>query len=83
MPPGFDFPNGAEVWIARECSPLNTSRTAHKWSVIGRLAAGVTIEQARAEVSARGRQLKQQFGKDMDAVDFALLPPWKMEKRQA
>jgi putative ABC transport system permease protein len=74
MPPGFDFPNHTEVWIARELFPLNTSRTAHNWSVIARLGAGVTLEQARAEVSTLGRQLKQEYGQDIDAVDFALIP---------
>lgn len=74
MPPGFDFPNRTEVWIARELFPLNTSRTAHNWSVIARLSNGVTLDQARAEVSALGRQLKLEYGKDIDAVDFALLP---------
>jgi putative ABC transport system permease protein len=32
------------------------------------------MEQARAEVSTIGKQLKQEYGKDMDAVDFALTP---------
>ncbi|MGH9842153.1 MAG: ABC transporter permease [Blastocatellia bacterium] len=74
MPPEFDFPNRAEVWIARELTPLNTSRTAHNWNVIARLGNGVTLAQARTEVSALGRQLKQQFGKETDAADFALIP---------
>ncbi|MGH9837938.1 MAG: ABC transporter permease [Blastocatellia bacterium] len=74
MPPAFDFPNRAEVWIARELTPLNTSRTAHNWNVIARLGNGVTLAQARTEVSALGRQLKQQFGKETDAADFSLTP---------
>jgi ABC-type antimicrobial peptide transport system permease subunit len=74
MPPEFDFPNRSEVWIARELTPLNTSRTAHNWDVIARLGAGVTLAQAKTEVSALGRQLKQQFGKETDATDFALIP---------
>jgi putative ABC transport system permease protein len=72
MPPGFDFPGRTEIWVARELFPLNTSRTAHNWNVIGRLADGVSLAQARTEVSGLGRQLKQQYGKDMDAVDFVL-----------
>ena len=74
MPPDFDFPNRSEVWIARELTPLNTSRTAHNWDVIARLGDGVTLTQAKTEVSALGRQLKQQFGKETDATDFALIP---------
>jgi putative ABC transport system permease protein len=74
MPPGFDFPNRSAVWIARELTPVNSSRTAHNWSVIARLGEGVSLTAAKAEVSALGRRLKQQFGKDIDAVDFALIP---------
>jgi ABC-type lipoprotein release transport system permease subunit len=35
---------------------------------------GVTAEQAYSDVSAIGKQLKQEFGKDMDGVDFAVVP---------
>jgi hypothetical protein len=74
MPPMFDFPNRSEVWIASELFPLYTSRTAHNWNVIARLGDGVTLAQARAEASTFARQLKQQFGKETDAADFALIP---------
>ena len=74
MPPGFDYPAETEIWITRNTDPPNTSRTAHNWPVIGRLRAGVTIAQARAELSAIGKQLRQTYGEKTDAVDFALLP---------
>ena len=38
---------------------------------MARLRPDISIEQGCAEVSAIGRQLKQEYGKDMDAVDFA------------
>jgi len=74
MPPGSDFPDRTEVWVASELLPPNTSRTAHNWNVIARLKDGVTIEQASAEAAALGRQLKQEYGKEIDAVDFDLIP---------
>jgi putative ABC transport system permease protein len=74
MPQGFNFPKNTEVWIPRELSGPETSRSAHNWSVVARLRGGVTLEQARADVSAIARQLKDENGKDMDAVDFALVP---------
>ncbi len=74
MPPGFKFPEGAEIWLPKEIFPPNTSRTAHNWRAVARLRAGVTLEQARADLGAIGRQLKQQYGKDTDAVSFALTP---------
>ena len=50
LPASFDFPSGASVW-----TPLvdeNTSRSAHNYSVVARLAPGTTIEQADAELDA-------------------------------
>jgi putative ABC transport system permease protein len=74
MPPGFDYPADCELWMTRNTDPPNLSRTAHIWPVIGRLRAGVTLEQARAEVSAIGKALRRTHGEKMDAVDFAPLP---------
>ncbi len=78
MPPEFDFPERTEIWIPIEAFPPSaagaTSRTAHNWWVIGRLRSGVSLEEARAEISATGKQLKQEYGKDIDAVDMALVP---------
>jgi len=74
MPPGLGFPQNAEVWIPREMSVPETSRSAHNWHVVARVLPAITIEQARAEVSTIGKQLKQEHGKEMDAVDFALIP---------
>jgi predicted permease len=74
MPPSFDYPADTSIWMTRNAEPANTSRTAHNWPVIGRLRSGTTIEQAGAEVSLIGKQLKKTYGKDMDAVDFTLVP---------
>jgi putative ABC transport system permease protein len=72
MPRGLGFPQNAEVWIPRETSVAETSRSAHNWHVVARVLPAIKIEQARAEVSSIGKQLKQEHGKEMDAVDFAL-----------
>ncbi|HEX5081978.1 MAG TPA: ABC transporter permease [Blastocatellia bacterium] len=74
MPPGFDYPEGCELWMTRNTDPPNLSRAAHIWPVMGRLREGVTLEQARVEVSAIGKQLRRTHGEKMDAVDFTLLP---------
>src|SRR6266850_1644859 len=74
MPAGFAFPRDAEVWIPRELFPQETSRSAHNWSVVARLRPGINTEQAKTEVSAIGNQLKQEYGKDMDAVNFTVVP---------
>jgi putative ABC transport system permease protein len=74
MPAGLAFPSDGEIWIPRELFPAETSRSGHNWRVVGLLRPGVKPETARAEVSTIGKQLRQQFGKDMSAIDFTLIP---------
>jgi len=74
MPPGFQFPREAEIWIPRELFPAQISRTAHNWSVVARLRDNIGMDQARAELTQMAKQLKQEYGKEMDAVDFAVVP---------
>jgi ABC-type lipoprotein release transport system permease subunit len=74
MPPHFAFPQDAEIWIPRELTPPEISRTAHNWSVVARMRPGLTTEQAHTEISALAKQLKLEHGKDTDAVDFAVVP---------
>jgi len=75
MPRGFNFPNEVEVWLPVEIyDPVSASRRSHGRRVIARLRDGVRFEQARAELSAIGRQLKQENGADIDLVDMAATP---------
>ena len=74
MPASFDYPAETEIWITRNTEPLNTSRTAHNWPVIGLLHEGTTLEQAKADVSLIAKQLRQTYGERTDAVDFTLIP---------
>jgi len=74
MPAEFAFPRNAEIWAPREMFPAEISRSAHNWSVVARMRPDVTAEQAYADVSAIAKQLKQEYGKDMDGVDFAVVP---------
>jgi len=62
------------VWFPRELFPAETSRTAHNWNAVARLAPGADLERLRADALALGERLKQQYGKDIDAAGFALTP---------
>jgi putative ABC transport system permease protein len=74
MPPGFGYPRGFDVWEPRELFPQGASRSAHNWEVIARLKSGVTLAQARADLSAIAGQIKRENGKDADAVNIAAIP---------
>jgi len=56
MPPGFAFPADAEVWTPLVVNP----QPGAGWSymVIGRLSAGVSIDQARAQTKAIAQRLQ-------------------------
>jgi predicted permease len=73
MPAGFAFPDSAATWTPYldEQSP---SRTAHNWSVIGRLHDADALASARLAASARGARLRRQFGTQTDAVAFDVTP---------
>jgi putative ABC transport system permease protein len=74
MPANLEFPRHAEVWVPRELFPAETARSAHNWSVVARMRPNVTVEEARTDVSAIGQQLRKQFGKDLNSVDFTAIP---------
>jgi putative ABC transport system permease protein len=63
MPAGFMFPYLAEIWqpIAQMPELAAQSRDARALGVFGRLADGVTLAQARAELSAFTSALAAQF----------------------
>jgi len=73
MPAGFRFPEQAEIWVPRELWERIPSRTSHNWEVIGRLHDGVDPIQAGAELTVIARQIKQQFGRDVDMTDVAVV----------
>lgn len=52
MPPSFQFPSDAELWVAADRDGENPSRSSHNYSGIGRLRDGVTVQQANAEIGA-------------------------------
>jgi predicted permease len=64
LPAGFRFPADTNIWIPRELDERYPSRTAHNWRVIGRMRDGVSVEQARADLSAIAKHLHDLYGKD-------------------
>jgi predicted permease len=74
MPAGFDYPPDVAVWIPRELYRELPGRTAHNWRGLGRVRDGVTVAQARANLSAIARHIKEQYGKEVDLNDSAVVP---------
>ena len=59
LPGGFGFPNDVEVWLAADIEGENPSRTAHNYSAAARLKDGITVDQARNDVSTIARRIYQ------------------------
>src|SRR5213082_2548763 len=64
MPPGFDLPAAAEIWIPLQVKIDNlplTDRAATNNEIVARQRPGVSVEQADAELKAIDRQLEQEY----------------------
>ncbi len=60
MSAGFSFPERAMLWRPLPIDPTALDRGPHYLRVVGRLKAGVTHDQAQAEMSALAARLSQQ-----------------------
>ena len=60
MPPGFDFPNGTDIWEGLNWQFAQHSRFAHFVGAIGRLRPGITPEAANRELARLTTRLGQE-----------------------
>jgi putative ABC transport system permease protein len=74
MPSGFAFPTSADLWVPRESLPAETSRTAHNWQVVGRLAPDRSVAQTGQELEGIARALKEVHGEDTWMSGAAAVP---------
>jgi putative ABC transport system permease protein len=76
MPPSFQFPSDAELWVAADRDGENPSRTSHNYYAVARLRHGATIEQAHAEISTIARRIYQSANEKNDYLnaDAAVIP---------
>ena len=62
MPPGFYFPTrDAEFWRPLGLNPANATRGGHYLGVIARMKAGVTVQQADADMKTIAARLAQEY----------------------
>ncbi len=58
MPPGFSFPDKAELWTLFQFAPSSDSR-ANYFAVVARLAHGLSLPQARAAMTVVADQIRR------------------------
>jgi predicted permease len=61
MPPGFAFPDGNDVWYPSYTQPETVSRSAQNYWAVARLADGVSVQQAQAELSSIAADLERAY----------------------
>jgi predicted permease len=75
MPPGFGFPAHSDLWTPAELWGETPSRTAHNWAMaVARLRDGVSLAQARSELSILAHGLYQQYKPEIDMRDASVMP---------
>lgn len=57
LPEGFQFPHDTAIWLPADLDGENPSRTSHNYSGVARLGDGVTVEQAKADISTIARHI--------------------------
>jgi predicted permease len=62
MPAGFRYMVDLDVWVPMQRNGMAAdARQFHNWSLVGRLAPGVTVEAAQAEVDVIAAQLREEY----------------------
>jgi putative ABC transport system permease protein len=59
LPPGFGFPKNTDIWVSAVGSP--GSRGGQNFLAVGRLKAGVPVEQAQTEMTTIAGRLERQY----------------------
>jgi predicted permease len=57
MPPGFQFPERAQLWVAQTPIEFASPRTARNLGVMARIKPGVSLDAARRDIAAIAAQL--------------------------
>jgi putative ABC transport system permease protein len=73
-PPGFRFPRETEVWRPLGWDPTQHNRAARFFGVVARLAAGTSIDAARAEMAAFMDRLAREFPATNAGWSAAVVP---------
>ena len=68
-PPGFDFPNGSELWVPHR-HVCHWTRGCRNLSAVGRLASGTELSQAQASLTALGTTLREAHPQSNSQVGF-------------
>jgi len=74
VPAGFRFMNDTDLWVPVERGDffIDRQRDSHSLRLVGRLAPGATLAQARSEADAISQRLEQQYPDSNSGKGFFL-----------
>ena len=71
--PSFSYPAGTEIWMPIGLFPINPNRGGHNYFVVGRLKAGVELDEARTEMRDIASRLGREYPENR-SKSIALTP---------
>jgi putative ABC transport system permease protein len=74
LPAAMRFPPETDVWAATSLEPSNRNRGGHNYRTVARLAPGVSLEAANAELGSLATQLARAFPDSNGRKSFVALP---------
>ncbi|HYU34645.1 MAG TPA: ABC transporter permease [Thermoanaerobaculia bacterium] len=74
MPPGFGLPSQSEIWTPLVWDFKPETRGGHFLQAVGRMKAGVTLEEMRAEMAALAARLERQYPESNTGWTTLLIP---------
>jgi predicted permease len=73
MPEGFRFPDREQVWLPLELDPTAAQRGEDRsYGLVGRLAEGVSLDEAAAQLSAIAARLEQAYPESNENIGVAV-----------
>jgi putative ABC transport system permease protein len=74
MPPGFEFPQGEQLWVPYTLEPSTQSRNARNLEAIARLKAGVSVERAETVIKTLATVNELRFTHAQKNMTAAVIP---------
>ncbi|HEX6314754.1 MAG TPA: ABC transporter permease, partial [Gemmatimonadaceae bacterium] len=74
LPPGYRFPDDADIWVPGELIEQSPSPTSHGWTTTGRLRPGIQAAAAQRELDRILATLKERYYPDFDATGSTVTP---------
>jgi predicted permease len=74
LPPAMRYPAETEIWAAAPLEPANRNRSGHNYLAVGRLAPGVSLEAAKADLARLAGQLARAFPASNGRKSFVAEP---------